>query len=127
MVKFHVTTLIIITCYYYSGTVAFLYLRWTVSLKFVISYSLSKIMCKIEYYNNMVCLSPLFFLAFDHKASTITAPTFSRSFKEWKFCMHEVQVAQGFSWMECPACSLDQHSCHVDGNMKLYRYKSSGK
>ena len=28
--------------------------------------------------------------------------------------------------MECPACALYQHSCHVDGNMKLYRYKSSG-
>lgn len=28
--------------------------------------------------------------------------------------------------MECPACALYQHSCHVDGNMKLYHYKSSG-
>ncbi|XP_044171275.1 uncharacterized protein LOC122955576 isoform X2 [Acropora millepora] len=60
------------------------------------------------------------------RASTITATTFSRAFKEWKFCMYELQNAQDVSWMECPACSLNQHSCHVDGNMKLYRFKSSG-
>ena len=60
------------------------------------------------------------------QAPTITANTFSRSFKEWKFCMYEVEIGQGLSWMECPACALYQHSCHVDGNMKLYRYKSSG-
>lgn len=29
--------------------------------------------------------------------------------------------------MQCPCCKKEQHSCHVDRNMKLYRYKSSGK
>jgi hypothetical protein len=28
--------------------------------------------------------------------------------------------------MECPACEQQQHSVHIDGNMKLYRYKSAG-
>ncbi|KAJ7337885.1 hypothetical protein OS493_008043 [Desmophyllum pertusum] len=60
------------------------------------------------------------------RAPTITANTFNRSFKEWKFCTYEVQITQGLSWMECPTCSLYQHSCHVDGNMKLYRYECSG-
>ena len=23
--------------------------------------------------------------------------------------------------MKCPSCSQEQHSCHVDGNMKLYQ------
>ena len=27
--------------------------------------------------------------------------------------------------MKCPSCSIFQHSCHVDGNMKLYRFKTS--
>lgn len=60
------------------------------------------------------------------RAPAITPTTFSRSFKEWKFCMYEVEIIKGLSWMVCPTCALDQHSCHVDGNMKLYRYQSSG-
>lgn len=59
-------------------------------------------------------------------APAITPTTFSCSFKEWKFCMYEVEIIKGLSWMKCPTCALDQHSCHVDGNMKLYRYQSSG-
>ena len=31
------------------------------------------------------------------------------------------------NWLKCPCCSINQHSCHIDGNMKLYRYKSSGR
>ncbi|KAK2555183.1 hypothetical protein P5673_023160 [Acropora cervicornis] len=29
--------------------------------------------------------------------------------------------------MKCPICSVSHHSCHVDGDMKLYRYHSSGR
>lgn len=60
------------------------------------------------------------------QAPTINHSTFSRSFKEWKFCQFEVDHLQGHNWMKCPTCSIFQHSCHVDGNMKLYRYCSSG-
>ncbi|CAH3160482.1 unnamed protein product [Porites evermanni] len=59
-------------------------------------------------------------------APTISHATFSRSFKEWKFCQFELEGLQGLDWVKCPTCSIFQHSCHVDGNMKLYRYKSSG-
>eukprot|EP00794_Sanderia_malayensis_P003922 gene3922-4467_t len=30
------------------------------------------------------------------------------------------------NWMMCPTCSISQHSCHVDGNFKVYRYKGAG-
>jgi len=58
---------------------------------------------------------------------TINHSTFSRSFKEWKFCQYELCRLQGMDWFRCPTCSISQHSCHVDGNMKLYRYQSSGR
>ena len=46
--------------------------------------------------------------------------------KEWKFCQFELGHLQGHNLIICPTCSIFQHSCHVDGNMKLYRYSSSG-
>lgn len=48
---------------------------------------------------------------------------FSMSFKEWNFWLYERDKVQHKDWLECPACSETQHSCHVDGNAKLYRYK----
>lgn len=48
---------------------------------------------------------------------------FHRAFKEWCFAMHELDVLQGKQWADCPSCFGSQHSCHVDGNAKLYRYK----
>ncbi|CAH3044257.1 unnamed protein product, partial [Pocillopora meandrina] len=51
---------------------------------------------------------------------------FSCTYKEWKFCQYELHLFTGLTWMHCPSCSISKHSCHVDGNMKLYHYKSSG-
>lgn len=48
------------------------------------------------------------------------------SFKEWKYCQVELDKLRCIDWMECPSCSQHQHSVHVDGNMKLYRFKSAG-
>lgn len=56
---------------------------------------------------------------------TINATAFNISFKEWKFCQFELDKLRCLDWMECPACSDCQHSVHVDGNMKLYRFKSA--
>ncbi|XP_066918229.1 uncharacterized protein, partial [Clytia hemisphaerica] len=55
----------------------------------------------------------------------ITPTIFSTSFKEWCFCQHQIERIQKKNWMQCPSCTFDQHSCHVDGNCKLYRYRSS--
>lgn len=48
------------------------------------------------------------------------------TFKEWKYCQHELNILRHMDWMKCPACNDFQHSVHVDGNMKLYRFKSAG-
>ncbi|PFX21550.1 hypothetical protein AWC38_SpisGene13955 [Stylophora pistillata] len=61
------------------------------------------------------------------RAPTINHTTFSRSFKEWKFLQFELNSLQGLDWMKCPSCSISQHSCYVNGNMKLYRLKTSGR
>ena len=36
--------------------------------------------------------------------------------------MYEIESLQGKKWIDCPSCFGCQHSCHVDGNAKLYRY-----
>jgi hypothetical protein len=43
------------------------------------------------------------------------------SYKLWN------RSLQSKDWMKCPCCLVKQHSCHVVGNCKLYRYKSSGR
>lgn len=56
----------------------------------------------------------------------ILPSSFSNAFKEYCFCNYELEKIQQKKWMECPCCSIKQHSCHVDGNCKLYRYRNSG-
>ena len=48
---------------------------------------------------------------------------FDTTFKEWNFWIYQKDSVMQKNWLECPACSDEQHSCHVDGNAKLYRYK----
>ena len=61
------------------------------------------------------------------QVGVINDTAFSIAFKEWKFCRHELDVLQSKDFMECPTCAVFQHSAHVDGNAKLYRYKSAGR
>ena len=51
----------------------------------------------------------------------------ARAFREWRYFNFEKDKFMGKNWFECPSCAVSQHSCHVDGNSKLYRYKSAGK
>ncbi|XP_057306565.1 uncharacterized protein LOC130644823 isoform X2 [Hydractinia symbiolongicarpus] len=72
-------------------------------------------------------LSTLKMLSTDNgRSSSINNTAFCTSWREYKFCMHKMDMLQQKNWMECPSCHNDQHSCHVDGNNKLYRYKSAG-
>lgn len=61
------------------------------------------------------------------RVGVINDTAFSSAFKEWKFCSHEINKLQFKDLMVCPTCATYQHSVHVDGNAKLYRYKSAGK
>ena len=45
------------------------------------------------------------------------------AFKEWCLWSNHKDELQQRNWLECPACDGQQHSCHVDGNCKLYRFK----
>ena len=56
------------------------------------------------------------------QSATINLSVFHRAFKEWCFAQHELDILQGKKWTDCPSCFGLQHSCHVDGNAKLYRY-----
>ena len=76
----------------------------------------------------MMFADPIAFimLAFVFKVATINAVTFGTAFKEWKFFQYELDKLRFIDWMTCPVCDIAQHSVHVDGNMKLYRFKSAG-
>ena len=73
-----------------------------------------------------VFLSNNYYVWFFRQSATINPTTFSCPFKEWKFCQYEVNPLEGMDWMKCP-CSINQHSCYVDGNMELYHYCSFGR
>jgi len=60
------------------------------------------------------------------RVGKIQPASYSRAFKEWCYCNFQKDKIQKKNWLKCPCCSVTQHSCHVDGNCKLYRYKSSG-
>lgn len=60
----------------------------------------------------------------DNGRTGIIDPTnFSMSFKQWNFWLHEKDRIQEKNWLECRPCEIQQHSCYVDGNSKLYRYR----
>ena len=61
------------------------------------------------------------------KEGAINATTFGSAFREWKYCKYELDLLMRKDFFKCPCCNLDQHSAHVDANMKLYRFKSAGK
>ena len=61
------------------------------------------------------------------QSATINPTTFNCPLKEWKFSQFEVNLLEGMDWMKCPSCSINRHSCHVDGNMKLHHYHSFGR
>ena len=48
--------------------------------------------------------------------------SFSSGIQRVVFCYARVKCHERKNWIDCPACYGSQHSCHVDGNAKLYRY-----
>ena len=63
-------------------------------------------------------LSSLLYL----QAGTVNPATFSKAFNEWRYFNFEIQRYKGLDGFVCPCCQDHQHSVHVDGNKKLYRY-----
>ncbi|XP_046863236.1 uncharacterized protein LOC124456981 [Xenia sp. Carnegie-2017] len=52
------------------------------------------------------------------RENVINSVTFRKSFAEWSYCQHEIDLLHEQTWKNCPPCSIDQHSCHIDGNQK---------
>ena len=61
------------------------------------------------------------------QVNVINAATFRKAFAEWCYCQFEVDGLQLQDWKMCPPCSVNQHSCHIDGNHKVYRFKKVSK
>ena len=47
---------------------------------------------------------------------------FAKAYAEWRYCQFEIKKLKKQPLFECPACYKEQHSIHIDGNRKLYRY-----
>ena len=86
--------------------------------------NIATIINHVDLHHNLFLLDKSLLLSF--QVPTITSSIFSKSFKEWKYCQYEIRNIKLTNFMECPCCTVSQHSCHVDGNCKLYRFKSAG-
>ncbi|XP_030838107.1 uncharacterized protein LOC105443805 isoform X2 [Strongylocentrotus purpuratus] len=59
---------------------------------------------------------------FDGTGKPINKTALSRALTEFRYCQHTMKGLKETNQMTCPACSHGQHSAHVDGNFKVYRY-----
>ncbi|KAK7133235.1 hypothetical protein R3I94_015188 [Phoxinus phoxinus] len=59
------------------------------------------------------------------RAGKISADTFSKSFSEWVAVTYEVEKIFRDKSFDCPACTPEMLAVSVDGNRKLYRFKSN--
>ena len=57
------------------------------------------------------------------QVNVINLVTFRKAFSEWWYCQCEIDNLCGQDWTKRPPCTIHQHSCHVDGNEKVYRFK----
>lgn len=57
-----------------------------------------------------------------NRVPRINPTAFSKSFQEWRYCRYELKRLKKEALFECPACYDHQHSVHIDGNRKLYRF-----
>ena len=69
----------------------------------------------------------IIFLFLFYQTGVINSSTFHKAFQEWKYAQYEIHQLKAMDWMVCPPCAMHQHSGHVDGNLKLYRFKSAGR
>ena len=53
---------------------------------------------------------------------TINQVAFVKAFEEFRYCQFELERLGKCLLLDCPTCYGRQHSVHVDGNRKLYRF-----
>ncbi|XP_062307641.1 uncharacterized protein LOC134012043 [Osmerus eperlanus] len=59
------------------------------------------------------------------RTGKISADTFSKSFSEWVAVRFQVEKICQETFFSCPACTPEMLAVSVDGNRKLYRFKSN--
>lgn len=75
-------------------------------------------------------LKPIFetvtycFFLFCSKSGKICGDTMQRAFLEWAYAKFEVDKLSQVQHFQCPACTPSMLAVAVDGNRKLYRFKS---
>ena len=57
--------------------------------------------------------------------SSIDVERLQTAYMEWSFAQHETKKLTAASRETCEACGTTPFSVHIDGNHKLYRYRSS--
>eukprot|EP00057_Strongylocentrotus_purpuratus_P021992 XP_011676466.1 PREDICTED: uncharacterized protein LOC105444216 [Strongylocentrotus purpuratus] len=58
----------------------------------------------------------------DESDKAVSRAALTRALMEYRYCQQALNDVKGTDGMTCPACSSGQHSAHVDGNFKVYRY-----
>lgn len=64
------------------------------------------------------------FFHFCSKSGKICGDTMQRAFLEWAYAKFEVDKLSQVQHFQCPACTPTMLAVAVDGNRKLYRFKS---
>ena len=49
-----------------------------------------------------------------------------KAYAEWSYIQYEMDRLMGSDYGVCEACGPKPHCIHIDGNFKLYRYRSAG-
>lgn len=58
------------------------------------------------------------------QSGPVSGDRLQRSFLEFYYCQYEQEQQTGEASLSCPACHPDMVAVAVDGNRKLYRFKS---
>ena len=66
----------------------------------------------------------LFFYVFCYQSGKICGDTMQKAFLEWTYAKFEVEKLSQVQHFQCPACTPSMLAVAVDGNRKLYRFRS---
>ncbi|XP_056441143.1 uncharacterized protein LOC130378391 isoform X2 [Gadus chalcogrammus] len=60
------------------------------------------------------------------RVGTVSSENLQKSFLEWTYCRHEIELLLGDDHFSCPACGDDMVAVSLDGNRKMYRFNRKG-
>ena len=69
-----------------------------------------------------ICICYMHTIVTHMQVPVINQAAFLKAFEEFRYCTVEKLKVGKVPLLECPACKGQQHSVHIDGNRKLYRF-----